>query len=62
MGAGFYANMYIVAAFELIAYIVTDFLVIRLERKKWIIIGFLAIGVLSLPFISKSEEHWFLFT
>lgn len=51
LGLNFFLAMYIVAFCELIAYVLTDLFVAKLERKKWIVVGFVLIGVMCVPFI-----------
>ncbi|CAD8090428.1 unnamed protein product [Paramecium primaurelia] len=60
LGMNFFTSNYIIALFELTAYLVTDFLVTKLKRKKNIILGFILVGLMSQYFLIQFDNSLFI--
>ncbi|CAK93551.1 unnamed protein product (macronuclear) [Paramecium tetraurelia] len=60
LGMNFFTSNYIIAFFELTAYLVTDFFVTKLKRKKSIILGLILVGLMSQYFIIQFDNSLFI--
>ncbi|CAD8104271.1 unnamed protein product [Paramecium sonneborni] len=60
LGINFFTSNYIIALFELSAYLITDFLVTKLKRKRNIILGLVLVGLLSQYFLLKFDNPLFV--